>query len=248
MKKWYRRRMPQPDSRPTGPVSARGAESSGPQAPKAAPGSLGPRLHNTLSYSVAALVLLGLAPYDKPSAWLAVFLWVAHFARRALESLWVHRYSGRPVAPADYIVEYAYYWGFATWIAFGMRSPSWQTPSDVSLVIGVALFTLAECGNAWAHWKLRALRLTTGASERRIPRGGLFERVSCPHYFFEILSWVGFAVFTRVHGAYAFLAVGAVILSSYAFSRHKNYIKEFDGLEGREAYPRSRKALVPFLL
>jgi very-long-chain enoyl-CoA reductase len=80
-----------------------------------------------------------------------------------------------------------------------------------------------------------------------IPRGFLFERVSCPHYGFEILTWVGFALLAGTWASRAFLLVGAGILASWARTRHVAYLRDFDGREGRELYPQERRALIPGL-
>jgi len=34
----------------------------------------------------------------------------------------------------------------------------------------------------------------------------------------------------------------------WAKGKHKKYMKEFDGKEGREAYPKDRKILIPYIL
>lgn len=105
---------------------------------------------------------------------------------------------------------------------------------------------LAEAGNARAHVMLRVLR-PPGTSQKRIPRGFLFELVSCPHYLCEIASWIGFNLVTGTIAGCAFMLVGAGILGAWAHSRHMAYKKDFDGAEGRLLYPRNRRALIPFL-
>lgn len=204
-----------------------------------------PRLHNTLSYSLAAVVFLLVVPWSRPTTGLVLGLWVFHFVRRTLESLFVHRYSGRLVPPADYLVEYVYYWGFAAAIAWSVGQPSWTLPSTPLTLLGVLIFLLGEAGNSWAHQKLRALRSASGEVKRQIPRGGLFEWVSCPHYLFEITSWIGFALITRVLPSYAFLVLALGIVTSYAFARHQRYKAEFDGTDGKELYPAGRRAIFP---
>jgi very-long-chain enoyl-CoA reductase len=209
---------------------------------------MSPRVHNTLSYSVAALTLLSVSPWNKPAALYVALLWSIHFVRRSLESLYVHRYSGRPVPPADFLVEYVYYWGFAAWIGWSLRSDAWSLPDRPSVLLGTAIFTLGEVGNAWAHQKLRHLRSGSGQAARAIPRGGLFVWVSSPHYLFEITSWCGFLVVSQLLAAAVFLVLGSVIVTTYALNRHRTYLKDFDGQAGREAYPSTRKAIFPFLL
>jgi very-long-chain enoyl-CoA reductase len=217
-----------------------------------------PRKHNLISYSGALLVFLSVIvarygqtgdgmstlPSLSVSAWVGVVMWCYHFARRTAEAARVHRYSKAQVPVGDVLIEYLYYWGFAVWIAASL-TPNVHPPGMLWLsVLGVVVFVVAERGNARAHRMLRDLR-PEGSTERVIPRGFLFERVSSPHYLFEILSWVGFALATQTFAACAFLAVGAGILGSWARVRHAAYHKQFDGREGREAYPASRRALIP---
>jgi very-long-chain enoyl-CoA reductase len=214
--------------------------------PKKPFGALPARAHNTLSYGVAALVLPLCLQWSQPETFWIAGAWIFHFARRTAEALFVHRYSGRPVPPGDYLVEYLYYWGFAYWIARGLNATAGEE-STFLLASGLLLFVLGEAGNAWAHQKLRALRTSFGSSEKKVPRGGAFELVACPHYLFEIMSWSGFAVMTRVTGAFVFLGAGAAILATYARTRHLAYQKEFDGRDGRPLYPATRRALVPLV-
>ncbi|HSC87339.1 MAG TPA: hypothetical protein VLC09_08725 [Polyangiaceae bacterium] len=185
--------------------------------------------------------------WTEPGVLWAVAPWAFHFARRTYESLFVHRYGGRPVPPADYLIEYVYYWGAAIWIARSLGS-GWQPPSGLQAALGLAVFAIGEAGNTWAHRRLRNLRSAAGSTERPIPRGGAFEWVSCPHYACEVLSWLGFALLVRVTGAWVFLVAGAGIVSSYALARHRAYRERFDGREGRELYPPGRRAIFPFVL
>jgi len=206
-----------------------------------------PRLHNTLSYSVAALSLPVTVLILNPASFttLPVLFWIFHFLRRTAESLWVHRYSGRPVPWSDALIEYVYYWGFGIWIGSTWEGLGHTLPPAWDAALGVAVGLVGEVGNAWAHLALRGLRERAGSSERRLPSGGLFNLIDCPHYLFEILSWVGFALFTRSVPSWVFLAAVCVILARYARTRHKRYREEFDGREGRPAYPARRRALLP---
>lgn len=213
---------------------------------------MSPRTHNLVSYGVTCVVfgvVLSIRTVNDvlaPAALIGAAMWGFHFVRRTLEAAWVHRYGKGRVPLSDVVTEYVYYWGFATWNAWSVTSPWYRGPAEWQLGLGIGVFLLAEWGNAKAHRMLRDLR-PPGSKERVIPRGFLFERVSCPHYTFEILSWVGFALVTGTWAALAFLCVGAAILGAWARSRHLAYRKDFDGLEGREAYPASRRALLPGL-
>lgn len=211
-----------------------------------------PRVHNLVSYTGALLVFWGVIGWRAQtlggsfSAGLATALWSVHFVRRSWESAFIHRYSKPSIGPADYLTEYAYYWGFGAWIAWSVTAKAAQASLNLTQICGLLLFVLAEAGNAHAHRVLRELR-APGGRQRQIPRGLVFSRLSCPHYSFEILSWLGFNLVTQTWAGAVFMLVGAGILSAWAHTRHVAYHKEFDGQEGRELYPVERRALIPFL-
>ena len=73
-------------------------------------------------------------------------------------------------------------------------------------VIGVVTFLFGELGNGYHHYLLARLRRgniggchkCTPPKKRqrrrekyKLPVGGLFSLVCCPHYLFEIISWLG---------------------------------------------------------
>jgi len=213
-----------------------------------------PRAHNLTSYGLSLVVFAAVALWRiagkttaPPLAALAgAAMWCLHFARRSAEAAWVHHYGKPSVPVGDLVTEYAYYWGFAAWNAAALFAPSYRGPSGPFVAVGSLVFVLAALCNARAHLILRALR-TPGSSARTIPRGFLFERVSCPHYLFEILTWVGFTVATQTWAALSFLLLASGILAGWARTRHLAYRRDFDGKEGRELYPPSRRALIPGL-
>lgn len=224
-----------------------GVNASEVQPRASVPLSLGQRPYNSLSYGGAALFMAVLADWEKSGVPPLAALWIFHFLRRTAESIWVHRFSGRRVPPSDYLIEYLYYWGFATWIALGISAASWSPVTPLFFTIGLSLFVVGEVGNTWAHLTLRRLRSSSGTTDKAIPMKGLFALVSCPHYAFEIISWIGFALLSWTWGSIAFLGVGSLILASYAHSRHKGYRAMFDGKDGRALYPPSRRALIPYV-
>ncbi|HEY4157271.1 MAG TPA: hypothetical protein VGM29_04205 [Polyangiaceae bacterium] len=209
-----------------------------------------PRVHNVLSYAVTLIVFGGALVFRargtgwSSNALLAAVLWSAHFLRRTLESAFVHRYGKPRIGAGDYLTEYVYYWGFAAWIAWSVTASTHRAPGLGVQALGLFVFVLAEAGNARAHRMLRDLR-PLGSRDKRLPRGFLFEWVSCPHYLCEILAWVGFNIATQTLAGLSFMLVGAGILGAWAHTRHVAYKREFTGDDGREAYPARRRALLP---
>ncbi|MGB2854987.1 MAG: 3-oxo-5-alpha-steroid 4-dehydrogenase, partial [Dehalococcoidia bacterium] len=87
---------------------------------------------------------------------------------------------------------------------------------------------------------LRRLR-TPGETGYKIPRGGLFERVSCANYFGEIIEWCGWAIATWSLPGLAFAVWTAANLVPRARAHHKWYPSQFPD------YPQQRRALIPFV-
>lgn len=176
----------------------------------------------------------------------ACVAWTIHYAKRELETLFVHRFSHATMPLANLFKNSIYYWGFAALVAYFVNHPLYTPPPEDLVYIGMVLFYFMEIGNLSAHWTLRMLR-PPGTKIRRIPRGGLFEFVSCPNYTYEILSWLGFNLMTRTLGGILFMLFGARQMVVWAQQKHRRYRTEFDGQDGRALYPPNRKIILPFI-
>ncbi|BFY99766.1 hypothetical protein BsWGS_02804 [Bradybaena similaris] len=189
-----------------------------------------------------------LKPYA-PVVHIAAGCWTFHYAKRLLETLFVHRFSHATMPIFNILKNSNYYWGFAAFIAYFVNHPLYTPPmfGKKQVYGALAVFLQAELGNFSVHLALRNLR-PPGTTERRIPYGGtnpftwLFSLVSCPNYTYEVLAWLSFSVMTQSLPAALFCVAGLYQMTVWAKAKHQNYIKEFKN------YPRSRKAIIPFLL
>ncbi len=128
----------------------------------------------------------------------------------------------------------------ARWIShFGHYTSEWLT--DPRFVFGVGLFMVGRWINVAADAKLMALR-KPGEAGYKIPRGWLYEYISCPNYFGEILEWFGWAIATWSLAGLGFALYTAANIGPRALSHHRWYHETFSD------YPRERKALIPFVL
>eukprot|EP00898_Chlorokybus_atmophyticus_P005225 jgi/Chlat1/5703/Chrsp38S05524 len=117
-------------------------------------------------------------------------------------------------------------------------------------LVGVALYLIAMLGQHDCHKRLAALRRHAGSSSNKsagnyaVPRGGAFELVSCPHYTFEIVLYVGLLMVAGVRNVTLWLLLAWVVANLALAARHTHawYHKKF-----KEDYPASRRALVPIL-
>lgn len=175
---------------------------------------------------------------------------IGHFLKRELESLFVHRFSNATMPLKNLFVNCAYYWLLnGAFIGYFLFHPKYTDPkwSPLTLAALISTFIGAEGLNFICHMILRNLR-PAGTKSRGIPRGYGFNIVSCANYFWEVIAWASFAGLSKCVPAYIFLAATVYILSQWSLARHRRYIKEFDGKEGKPLYPRNRKALIPFLI
>lgn len=212
----------------------------------------GPLLIHPIIYYMAPLVWAHFGyQFEMSLVQKMVFVLVlVHFAKREFESLFVHRFSNATMPAFNIVKNSGHYWLLSgVVLAGGVYSPSLSAEAvkgsirdNVVYLAGCALLWLvAELGNLQSHLILMNLR-PKGTRVRQIPRGALFELVSCPNYFFEVLAWLSITLMTLSLSALIFLVVSTVQMTLWAIKKHKNYRKEFG-----EQYPRQRKILVPFL-
>ena len=108
------------------------------------------------------------------------------------------------------------------------------------IYIGLALFIYGMVLNHKSDNKLISLRKRdTGY---HIPQGGLFNKISCPNHFGEIIEWTGFAVIAFNISALTFAIWTACNLIPRALNHHSWYKESF------EEYPKNRRAVIPYIL
>lgn len=128
----------------------------------------------------------------------------------------------------------------ARWLShFGAYDVSWLW--SPAFLIGLTLFITGYRINRWADRVLADLR-APGETGYKIPRGGLYEVISCPNYFGELLEWTGFAIAAASPAGWAFVAFTAANLIPRALKHHRWYREKFPN------YPPWRKAVIPMVL
>jgi 3-oxo-5-alpha-steroid 4-dehydrogenase 1 len=108
-------------------------------------------------------------------------------------------------------------------------------------IIGAILFATGFYVNWIYDNKLIHLR-KPGDINYVIPGGGLFNLISCPNLFGEIIEWTGYALLCWNLPALSFLVWTLANLIPRALAHHRWYKEKF------ETYPRVRMALFPFLV
>lgn len=111
---------------------------------------------------------------------------------------------------------------------------------DPRFIVGIVVFFTGMAINWTADTRLINLR-KPGETGYKIPRGWLFEYISCPNLFGEIVEWLGFAILTWSIPGLVFFVWTFANLVPRAIAHHKWYKEKFPD------YPPQRKAVFPFL-
>jgi len=176
---------------------------------------------------------------------IALGMIVVHYLKREFETVFVHRFSAATMPLFNIFKNCFHYWILGgICISYFLYHPQYtpafeHNPKMIYAITGMWAF--CECMNLDAHVRLKNLR-PPGTRKRGIPRGQLFEMVSCANYFWEICGWFWFSMLTSCATGWLFYGAGAVQMYFWAAKKHKNYRKEFAD------YPRRRTALIPFIL
>ncbi|KAI1433226.1 3-oxo-5-alpha-steroid 4-dehydrogenase-domain-containing protein [Xylaria sp. CBS 124048] len=180
----------------------------------------------------------------------AAFLMImAHFVKRELEVIFVHKFSANTM-PAAFIVRNSFfYWAFAGLLGaleiYAPFSPSARAEDFLSSpldIVGLALYAIGELCNANVHWYLSTLR-KPGETARKIPTGLGFSLVTCPNYMFEIIAWLGIILVTRSPALVVFISIGSYFMYIWGWGKEKAYRSQFG-----DKYKKKRYVILPGLL
>jgi very-long-chain enoyl-CoA reductase len=172
-----------------------------------------------------------------PIQWLVLAAVWLHFAKRVLESLFLHKYSGVAGLLTTLLIT-SFYSTAAYLIGWLNQHP---IPAvDLPFVLGLVLFLFGMAFNFYHHKLLADLR--KNSLDYFIPKSGLFEYVVCPHYLFEIITWLGIALLSRHLAAWLILLFVISYLTARSLRTLQWYHQKFSD------FPKDRKAILPAIL
>ncbi len=212
----------------------------------------GPRLNTRLGWFLmesAAVLGFGITYFCGPYAWNAVplvflCLWQTHYLDRAFiyPMRLRNNSSNMTLLPLLFGVFFNVVNGFLN--AYFLTTLHLYTTAwfiQPAFACGVILFVVGFLINRWADNVLLHLRSDQNPGYK-IPRGFLFDLISCPNYLGEILQWTGWAVATWSLPGLAFALFTASNLIPRALTHHTWYRGHFSD------YPSSRKAVIPYVV
>lgn len=163
-----------------------------------------------------------------------------HFFKRDLEVLFVHKYSGGMILGSIIIISIFYFSAAAGLVVVHYLTLGLPKPSINLKYIGLILFTLGILGNFYHHNLLAKLR-KPNEKGYKIPQGGLFDFVICPHYLFEIFIFVGISFISQTPFSFACTFGVSLYLIARSYETRKWYINKF------EDFPKNIKCLIPYI-
>lgn len=216
-------------------------------------GGFGPSLPKRLGWalmespSVVVFVLV-FAAGSRAHEWiprLFAALWLVHYVQRAwLDPLLMTAAAGKrmPVLVVAMGMSFNVLNSYlnARWLSELGPGYSWRWLVDLRFLYGIMLFVGGFLVNRWADAVLHRLRRSQGGYG--IPRGGLYEDISCPNYFGELVQWFGWAIATWSLAGLSFAVFSFANLVPRAVAHHAWYRQQFPD------YPRRRCAIIPRVL
>ena len=173
-----------------------------------------------------------------------VAVWLAHYIHRTLVWPWIVQRQARPFPAVTAAAGFGFNLVNGVFLGlFVARIADYPQDwfSDPRFAVGAALFVLGAALNIVTDYRLAALRAKASGGAV-LPRGGAFELVSCPNLAGEIVEWTGFALMSWSLPGLAFALWTAANLIPRALWRHRWYRERFPD------YPRSRRAVIPWVL
>lgn len=182
------------------------------------------------------------AKASTPANQVLLAMYLCHYVQRSLIYPFLIR-GGKPTPFASFALAFVFciYNGYmqVRYLSHYAEYPaSWV--AHPCFIIGSVLWLVGWLVNVHSDHILRNLR-KPGETGYKIPTGGVFEYVSGANFLGEITEWTGFALAGHSIHSLAFAVFTTVVLTSRAVAHHKWYLAKF------EDYPKSRKALIPFV-
>jgi len=196
--------------------------------------------------AIFALLLTPARFASNPGNIIPVLLMVAHYVNRSFIFTLRLSSTAKP-APLATVISAFIFCLFNGLLQSHHLLNVFKNSYGISMIFGTVLFVLGMGINIHHDNILSSLRGKSKEKGRKssyqIPSGGLFSLVSSANYFGEILEWWGFALMTLQYPQIIFAVFTTVFLGIRGTHHHKFYKEQFS-----DSYPKTRKAVIPFLV
>jgi len=178
------------------------------------------------------------------TVWIIASLYIAHYVNRAVIFPWRIRVRGKQMPLV--IALMAVFFNLVNAGFLGYYAGSLNTHftigwlRDPRFIAGLIIFITGMTINISSDEKLIHLRKKRNDGYQ-IPRGGYFDKVSCPNFYGEIIEWGGYAILCWSLPAFSFFIWTFCNLVPRALAHHKWYRSYFHN------YPPERKTVLPYL-
>ncbi|URE05793.1 3-oxo-5-alpha-steroid 4-dehydrogenase [Musa troglodytarum] len=154
--------------------------------------------------------------------------------------LFIHQYSGNMMLDSAIPISLSYFLSTVCMIYAQYLTQGAPEPAVDLKHAGVVLFLVGIVGNFYHHCLLSKLR-EKGDKRYKIPKGGLFGLVICPHYLFEIIGFIGVSLISQTVYAFSFTAGTVFYLLGRSYATRRWYLSKF------RDFPKEIKALIPYI-
>ena len=193
--------------------------------------------------SLLMLSVFFLVPFN-PVVYLLLVVWQVHYFHRAF--IYPFTLKSQRVIPISVVVmaivfnsANAFLNGYHFVLHQDAYNFSWL--GSWNFVTGAMLFAAGYYITKRSDRILASLR-TKANGDYQIPQGFLYPWVSSPNYLGEMIQWLGWGFMTLAPAAWVFLLWTIANLLPRAISHHRWYREHFPH------YPKTRKAIMPFLV
>lgn len=155
-----------------------------------------------------------------------------------VQCMFIHKFSGYMNVNSMLFICSAYAAICGLLLATQVVSSSLAAPSLDLKWLGLSIFLVGIVGNGYHHWLLANLR-KDGEKEYVVPQGGLFGLFVCPHYIFEMVTFLGIALMSQTVVGWSVVMLVLFYLTGRSIASKQWYMKKMDG------FPKDRSVLIP---
>ena len=172
--------------------------------------------------------------------WFLIIIWILHYINRSIIfPLRLKKSSKMPISVILSAIFFNIINGFTNGYYLGnLAAFSDEYFLNTNFILGLLFFITGVLINVNADNIL--IKIRNQNKGYQIPKGKLYNLISCPNYLGEMIEWIGFALMCWSLPSLLFAIWTIANLFPRAIAQHKWYKNKFD-------YPSNRKAIIPYI-